>query len=95
MSLFMKTELLQITKKLRKTLQVENTVWKLQKFSVTQILREIKVGKSIVSKSAILTHLEVLNFDISEFCTFCRLKFTKSTKFGAFKMTKTVTFRSF
>ena len=56
MSLFMKTELLQITKKLRKTLQVENTVWKLQKFSVTQILREIKVGKSIVSKSAILTH---------------------------------------
>jgi len=29
---------------------------KLQNFSVTQILREIKVGKSIVLKSAILTH---------------------------------------
>ena len=32
------------------------TVWKLQNFSVTQILREIKIGESKVSKSAILTH---------------------------------------
>ena len=32
------------------------TVWKLQNFSVTQILREIKVGQSRVSISAILTH---------------------------------------
>ena len=46
------------------------TMRKLQNFSVTQILREIKVGKSRVSKSAILTHLEALNFDLYEFLHF-------------------------
>ena len=42
-------------------------MWKLQNFPVTQILREIKIGKSKVSKSAILTNWEALK---SEFWFF-------------------------
>ena len=40
---------------------------KFEIFSLTQILRELKVGQSKVSKSAILTHLEALNFDFYAF----------------------------
>ena len=39
-------------------------------FYVIQFLREIKDDKSSVSKSAILTHLEALNFDFYEFLYF-------------------------
>ena len=39
------------------------TVWKLQNFSVNQILREINSWDSRSAKSAILTHLETLDFD--------------------------------
>ena len=39
------------------------TVWKFHDFSITQILREINFGDSRSAKSAILTHLEALNFD--------------------------------
>ena len=57
------------------------TVWKLQNFSKTEIIREINLGSFISTKSAISTHLETLNFDFfKNFCTFGRLKFTKSTK---------------
>ena len=38
------------------------TVWKFHDFSITQILREINFGDSANAKSAILRHLEVLNF---------------------------------
>ena len=38
-------------------------VWKLGNFPVTQILREIKVGESRHSKSAIVTNLEALKSD--------------------------------
>ena len=38
-------------------------MWKFHDFSITQILREIKFGDSRSAKSAILTHLEALNFD--------------------------------
>ena len=48
----------------------KHTVWKLQNFSVTQILREIKEGESKVSKSAILPHWEALNFDFLNFAFF-------------------------
>ena len=41
-------------------------MWKLELFSVIQILREIKIGKSTASKSAILTHFETLNIDFYE-----------------------------
>ena len=43
------------------------TVWKLHDFSIIQIYREIKLGESRIAKSAILTHLEALNFDFYEF----------------------------
>ena len=58
-------------------------MWKLQNFSVTQILREIKVGKFKVSKSVILAHFEALNFGLFYFLNFFtlqRLQFTKLTK---------------
>ena len=48
-------------------------MWKFHDFSYTLILREIKVDKSSkVSKSAILTHLEALNFYFYEFLHFLK-----------------------
>ena len=49
-------------------------------FSVTQILREIKVGKSKVSKSSTLADFEALNFSFYNFCTIWWLMFTKINK---------------
>ena len=43
-----------------------NTVWKFQYFSITQILREIKVSEFRSSKTAIFTNKEALNFDLYE-----------------------------
>ena len=40
------------------------TVWEFHDFHIIQILREINFGESRSAKSAILTRLEVLNFDI-------------------------------
>ena len=42
-------------------------MWKSQNFSITQILREINFWDSRSAKSAILTHIEALNFDFYEF----------------------------
>ena len=64
------------------------TMWKYQNFSVTQILREIKVGKSGVSKSAILTRCQALNFDIYEFFQSYNAGIAKLTKFRAHEMAK-------
>jgi len=41
------------------------------------------------AKSAILTHLETLNFDLKNFCTSWRLKFSKLTKFRDPEIAKT------
>ena len=49
-----------------------HTVWKFRDFSNIQILREINFGDSKSAKSAILTHLEDLNFDFYEFFHFLR-----------------------
>ena len=46
------------------------TVWKIQTFTNTQILREIKVGEFTVSKQAILSHFKSLNFEFHEFLHF-------------------------
>ena len=46
------------------------TVWKFQKFSITQILHEINFRDSKSAKSAILTHLEALNLDFYAFLHF-------------------------
>ena len=45
------------------------TVWKFHNFSITQILREI-FGDFRNARSAILAHLEALNFDFYDFCPF-------------------------
>ena len=49
-----------------------DTLWKFQYFSITQILREINSENSSSAKSAILSHLEVLNFDFHVFLHFLK-----------------------
>ena len=54
-----------------------------------QILCEINFEDFRSAKSTISPHLEAVNFDFYEFCTFGgNLKFIKSTKFRAPKMAK-------
>jgi len=62
-----------------------HTVWKLENFSVAQILREIKFWNSRSLEFAIWAHLAT---EFWLFMTFWRLKFTKSTKLRAPKMAK-------
>ena len=57
-----------------------NTVWLSHNFSVTQILREIKVGKFRVSKSAILTDFRALNFDFHGFLQFLKAEIDQFNK---------------
>ena len=52
------------------------------------ILREINFGESSSAKSAILTHLEDVNFHFREFLHFWSLKFSKFTKFRVTKIAK-------
>ena len=47
-------------------------MWKFQDFSIAQILREINFGDSRNAKSAILPHLEALNFDFYAFLHFLK-----------------------
>ena len=48
------------------------TVWKCHDFCIIQILREIKFEDFKSAKSAILPHLEALNFDFYEFLHFVK-----------------------
>ena len=57
-----------------------NTVWKLQGFSITQSIREIKIGKCRDSKSGTLTHLKALNFDFYKFLHFLKAENDKINK---------------
>ena len=52
-------------------------------FCVTQILREINFGDFRSAKSAILTHLEALDFDFYGFLHFLKAEISKFTKFRA------------
>ena len=61
--------------------QSKSIMWKLQNFSVTQILREIKVSEFRVSKSVFVTHLEYLKFGFMDLSTFWKLKYIKVTEF--------------
>ena len=65
------------------------TVWKVQNFSITQILREIKFGDSRSAKSTILTHLESLNFDFYEFLHFFKAEIDQIHNIQIPKMVKT------
>ena len=61
---------------------------KFNNFSINQNYREIDFRDSRSAKSTTLTHLEVLNFDVLNFCTLGRLKTTKTTQFRAPKIAK-------
>ena len=45
-------------------------MWKFQEFAIIQILREINFGHSGSAISAIITHLQALNFEFDEFLYF-------------------------
>ena len=64
------------------------TEWKLQYFSVTQILRENKIS-DLVLKSAIITHLHALNFDFHEFLHFLNSEICQINKIRVLKMART------
>ena len=64
------------------------TVWKFQDFCITQILREISFEDSKSAKSAILTHLEALNFNFHDFLYFLKAAIYQMNKFTALKMAK-------
>ena len=57
-------------------------------FSMTQILREIKVGNSRVLQICHLQIEKLWNLKLWIFCLFWRLKFTKLTHFRASRMAK-------
>ena len=50
----------------------EDTVWKFQDFSNTQILREIETGEYRGSKPDNFTHLEAMNSDFYAFLYFLK-----------------------
>ena len=76
------------------TYSIYYTVWKLQNFSVTQILREIKVGEFRDSKSTILTHLVALNFDFYEFLHFVKAENDQKSRFRLSKIAKIGIFKT-
>ena len=57
-------------------------------FSINQILREINLGDSTSAKSAILTHLGVLNFAFYEIMHFLKAEIDQLNKIYALKKGK-------
>ena len=55
-------------------------MWKFHDFSINQILREINLWVSIRAKSAILTHLEAMNFDFYELLHFLKSEIYQTSK---------------
>ena len=55
-------------------------MWKNHDFSITYILCEINFGDSRSAKSAILTHLEALNFDFCEFLHFLKAEIYQNNR---------------
>ena len=55
-------------------------MWKFQDFSITQILREINFEESRSAKSAIVTHLEALNFEFYAFLHFWKAEIYQINK---------------
>ena len=60
--------------------QIIKTVRKFHDFSITQISREINFWDSGSAKSAILTQLEALNFDLYEFLHFLKAEIYQTSK---------------
>ena len=66
----------------------QSTVWKFQDFRITEIFREINFEDSRSAKSAILTHLESLNFYFCEFLHFLKAEIQPNPNFRAPEMAK-------
>ena len=62
-------------------------------FSVIQILREIKIGQSRISKSANWTHMRALNFDFYEFLHSLKDEITQFGKIQSLSNGKNSLFR--
>ena len=69
-------------------------MWKFQDFCITQILREINFWDSRSAKSAILTHLEALDFDFYGFLHFLRAEIYQKEKTQSPKNGKVGSFRN-
>ena len=65
-----------------------SVVWTFQNLSVTQILREIKVGEIRVWNMPFEHFERIWSLTFMNFRTFCRLKFTKSINFRTHKAAK-------
>ena len=55
-------------------------MWKFQEFAIIQILREINFEHSRSAKSAIVTHLEALNFEFYAFLHFWKAEIYQINK---------------
>ena len=58
-------------------------MWKLQDFYVTLILREINLGESKGSKTAIFTHLDCLYCDFDELLHFLKVEIHQINKINS------------
>ena len=58
----------------------DNTVWKFFDFCIIQVLCEINFVDSWTTKSAILLHLEALNYDFYEFLHFLKAEIYQMNK---------------
>ena len=67
-------------------------MWKFHNFSITQILREINFGDFRSEKSAILPHLEALNFDFYELLHFMKVEINQINKIQSPKNAKNSSF---
>ena len=67
-------------------------MWKLYDFPITQILREINFGDSRSVKSAILPHLQVVNFDFYQIWHFLKADIYQINKIQSHKIGKNVSF---
>ena len=63
-------------------------MWKFQDFCISQILREINFGDSRSAKSAIVTHLEALNFGFYGFLHFLKAEISQIGKILVYDRTE-------
>ena len=70
-------------------------MWKFQNFSVSQILREIKVGQPEASQMVILKYLEALNFMFDKFLHLEKAEIDQKSKLRVIKIAQNGIFRTF
>ena len=65
-----------------------DALWKFHDFCIIQILRENNLEEALSRKSAILPHLEALNFDFYNFLHFSKCGIDQINKIQSPKMAK-------